>query len=249
MELEKWREGSKTLIEVLGMDTQPVGLACLEKPCPSEKPRERICRSILKAASGEKICLGAGNNACFGGAWHLGFVRLADPRTAQLVKKFVVEGEKLFSNYQALDNLISQMGEIPDNKNKTFYLAPLSEVDFRPEIILFLVNAEVACRLLTLIVFPDGQMPSIKIGGPTCRMAIIYPLISGQPNISFFDYTARKICGVPKDKLIVTLPAEHLPSLVKNVNLCSAGIAKVEFPQEFREFLQRRLVHSEKQTQ
>jgi len=84
-------------------------------------------------------------------------------------------------------------------------------------------------------------MPKIKIGGPTCRMSIIYPLLTGEVNISFYDYTARKICNVEKDKLLISIPYKKIPQIIESIEKCSAGKAKIEYPAEFREFLQQRL--------
>ena len=159
-----------------------------------------------------------------------------------MVSKFVVEGEKLFSSYEALDNLISQMGDVPDNSQAHFILCPLEQCDFQPELVIFVADAQAVCRLLTFVTFSDGRMPKIKIGGPTCRMAIVYPLLTGEVNISFYDYTARKICNVEKDKLLVSIPYPKIPQIVADIGHCSAGTAKIEYPQEFREFLQKRLV-------
>jgi uncharacterized protein (DUF169 family) len=84
-------------------------------------------------------------------------------------------------------------------------------------------------------------MPGIKIGGPTCRMSIIYPLLTDEINISFYDYTARKMCNVEKDKLLISIPYNKMPSIIESIDKCSAGKAKIEYPTEFRQFLQSRL--------
>jgi uncharacterized protein (DUF169 family) len=158
-----------------------------------------------------------------------------------MVKKFVVEGEKLFSSYQALDNLILQMQEVPDNSGSCFVLSPLEKCEFRPELVIFICNAEACCRLLTLAIFTDGAMPKIKIGGPTCQMSIIYPLLTGEINLSFYDYTARKMCNVEKDKLLISIPYKKILEIIGNIDKCSAGKAKIEYPEEFRQFLQKNL--------
>jgi uncharacterized protein (DUF169 family) len=194
----------------------------------------------LDAAKGEVVQIDKTNNACFGASWHLGFHQINDPKTANMIKKFVVEGEKLFCSYEALDNLISQMDSVPDNSGSYFLLSPLEKSEAKPDLVIFVCNAEAACRLLTFVTFLDGIMPKIKIGGPTCRMSIMYPLIKNEVNISFYDYTARKMCNVDKDKLLVTVPYSKLPSIIKSIDRCSAGTAKIEFPAEFREFLQKR---------
>lgn len=242
MDKKEWQDYSLILKELLALEYSPVAVACLEKPFLEKSEKKiRICRAILDAGRGEILEIDKVNNACFGAAWHLGFHKIKDEKIKNMVKKFVVEGEKLFSSYQALDNLLAQLEEAPDNSDGYFILAPLEKAEFLPQLVIFVVNAEAACRILTLLIFFDGSMPKIKIGGPTCRMSIIYPLVTSEANISFYDYTARKMCNVEKDKLLVTIPYPKMPKIIENIERCSAGRAKIEFPAEFREFLQKRL--------
>jgi len=241
MGLHEWQAHSVRLTEVLGLDTQPVALFRTETDsAPPADSDVRICRAIIDAAAGQPRCIHRKNNACFGAVWHLGFHRIEDPQMLKMIKKFVVEGEKLFSSYDALETLISQMGAIPDSARVCFNLYPLPTTPTEPELVLILCNPEQACRLLTLITFVDGVMPAIKIGGPTCRMAVVYPLLEKQANISFYDYTARKICHLDKDKLLVSIPAAQFPQVVSAIEHCTAGTAKIEYPQDFKEFLQKR---------
>ncbi len=237
----KWQGYSQILKELLGLEFSPVALSCIKGSLVKNSEKKvRICRAILEAGKGEVVQLDKINNACFGASCHLGFNQINDPKTLNLIKKFVVEGEKLFCSYQALDNLISQMDDVPDNSNSYFLLSPLEKCEFNPELVIFVCNAEAACRLLTLVTFIDGIMPKIKIGGPTCRMSIMYPLLRKEVNISFYDYTARKMCNLEKDKLLITIPYSKIPPIIESIDKCSAGRAKIEFPPEFREFLQKR---------
>ncbi|MBN2119501.1 MAG: DUF169 domain-containing protein [Candidatus Omnitrophica bacterium] len=240
---KEWQEYSAIFKELFGLEQSPVGVSLIKGLCPEDKIKKvRICRAILDAAAGKTFKICKENNACFGAGWHLGFHRLDNPKVEQMIKKFVVEGEKLFSSYQALDNLISQMGKVPDNSEAYFELSPLDKSDLKPQLVLFVLNPEQACRLLTLVTFIDGVMPEIKIGGPTCRMAIMYPLLTGKTNLSFYDYTARKLCNVEKDKLVISIVYDNIKAVIESIDKCSAGRAKIEYPQEFREFLQKRLV-------
>ena len=242
MEERIWQNYAFILKELLNLEFSPVAVSALKEPLlPGRDKKLRICRAILDAGKGEVLQIDKQNNACFGASWHLGFYRLKDPKVKEMVRKFVVEGEKLFCSYEALDNLLSGMEEPPDNSNTYFLLSPLEKAEFMPQLIIFIVDAEAACRLLTLVIFRDGVMPKIKMGGPTCRMSIIYPLLTQEVNLSFYDYTARKMCNVEKDKLLITIPYDKMPKIVESIDKCSAGRAKIEFPPEFREFLQKRL--------
>jgi len=239
---KQWQEYSNTLKELLSLDFSPVALSCVKEPVIKDNQKKvRICRAILEAGKGAQLQVDKKNNACFGASWHLGFQRIKDPKIFNMVKKFVVEGEKLFCSYDALDRLMSQIDEAPDNSGSYFVLSPMEKAAFEPQLVIFVVNAEAACRLLTFVTFLDGNMPKIKIGGPTCRMSIIYPLQSGEANLSFYDYTARKMCNVDKDKLLISIPYNKIPKIIESIDKCSAGKAKIEFPPEFRQFLQQGL--------
>ena len=239
---KEWQQYAATLKELLSLEYSPVAVSISNEKAPEgADQRVRICRAILDAGKGSVLQVSKANNACFGASWHLGFQKISDPKILDMVKKFVVEGEKLFCSSQALDTLMSQMDDVGDNSGNTFLLAPLESCTFKPQLVIFIANAEASCRILTLVTFLDGVMPGIKIGGPTCRLGIMYPLSTGEVNISFYDYTARKICNVEKDKLIVSIPYPKIPRIIESIEKCSAGKAKIEYPQEFREFLQKRL--------
>ncbi len=241
MDKRPWQEYSDLVKEVFALETSPVAVNCIKEGVELQEPgKVRICRAILDVSEGKTKQICKENNACFGAAWHLGFQNDDDPAVHQMRKKFVVEGEKLFANYEALDKLIEQMEELPDNAKATFLLTPLEKAEREPELIIFVCNPEQACRLLTFATFFDGIMPKIKIGGPTCRMAIMYPLLTGQVNISFQDYTARKMSKMAKDKLLVTVPYSFFLKIIDHLDTCSGGRAKMEFPPEFRAFLQKR---------
>ncbi|MCM8770707.1 MAG: DUF169 domain-containing protein [Candidatus Omnitrophica bacterium] len=243
-----WQQYSALFKEILHLDYSPVAINCLRQPyLKDETQKIRICRAILDAAKGKTQEVGAKNNACFGASWHLGFQQIKDEKILKLIKQFVVEGEKLFCSSEALDNLIAQMEPPPDNSRSYFLLAPLEKSEFEPQLVIFVVNAEGACKLLTFVTFLDGNMPKIKIGGPTCRLSIIYPLVKNEVNISFYDHTARKMCNLEKDKLLVSVPYAKIPQIVEAIDKCSAGRAKVEYPQQFREFLQKRLTGQKKE--
>ncbi|MBN3038534.1 MAG: DUF169 domain-containing protein [Candidatus Omnitrophica bacterium] len=239
---KQWQKDALALKEVLKLEMLPVGISIIQSQPVDNQDKIRICKAFLEAAKGKTIKINKDNNACFGAAWHLGFHKLQEgSKIMQMVRKFVVEGEKLFSSYEALDTLMSQIEDVPDNSDSHFLLCPLESCKDKPQIVMFVCNPQEACRLLTLLTFIDGVMPKIKIGGPTCRMAVMYPILSGQANISFYDYTARKLCNVERDKMLVAIPYQRIPEMVESIEKCTAGRAKMEYPQEFREFLQRRL--------
>lgn len=249
MDEKVWQNYAAVFKDLLNLEYSPVALSCVkgEPANLNTEKKVRICRAILDAGKGETLHVDKQNNACFGASWHLGFHKISDPKIINMIKKFVVDGEKLFSSYDALDKVIAQMEEVPDNSGSYFVLSPLEKAQTPPDLVIFICDAEAACRLLTLATFIDGVMPKIKIGGPTCRMSIIYPLLTGELNLSFYDYTARKMCNVEKDKLIISIPYKKIPQIIESIEKCSAGRAKIEYPVQFRQFLQSRLSAKQRQ--
>jgi len=238
----RFESTSLALKKLLGLKYSPVAVSCLEaNPEDSQRNKVRICCAILDAAKGKTIEISKANNLCLGASIHLGFHKLKSDKIRAALNKFVVEGEKLFCSQQVLDNLELQLPVPPDNSKKCFILSPLEKVSADPQLLIFVVNPEAACRLLTLSIFDDGFMPEIKIGGPTCRLSIIYPLVSGKINISFYDYTSRKLSKIGKDKLLVSIPFARLPRIMENIDKCCAGKAKIEFPDEFRSLKSKKL--------
>lgn len=224
MKNQEWKKYSRAFKKALGLEFSPVAVNCLKEDSPGKKEKKfRICRAILDAGRGETIDISKKSNMCFGSGWHLGFYKPKDKKILDIVKKFVVEKERLFCSYEALDNLLRQMDDPLDNSGSVYSLAPMEKAKSAPQLVIFIVDAEAACRLLTLATFPDGIMPKVKIGGPACRLGITYPLVTGELNISFYDHTARKLSGIGRDKLIVSVPYSKIPQMIKDLDKCPAG--------------------------
>jgi len=74
----------------------------------------------------------------------------------------------------------------------------------------------------------------VEIVGSACHMAIAYPIVSGEINVSFLDYTARKWQKYRPDELFVSIPYHRMQNLMDSIDSCSAGTAEVELPDGFR---------------
>lgn len=126
---KEWQDYSLILKELLSLEYSPVGITCIKGSVPELPDKKlRICRAILDVATGQTLQITKENNACFGAGWHLGFHQIKDQKITDMIRKFVVEGEKLFCSYEALDNLISQMGEVPDNSDSYFFIVPIGKM-------------------------------------------------------------------------------------------------------------------------
>jgi uncharacterized protein (DUF169 family) len=116
-------------------------------------------------------------------------------------------------------------------------LSPLKKAEFRPDVILFICNAEQACRLITLDTFDTGIPPKIEMCGSTCHQVVAYPVVTGEINVSLMDYTSRRIRGYQSEDLLVSIPYHRFYGVMRSIKYCTAGKAKFEVPESFRRLI------------
>ena len=226
-----WQEYSKRLREVLGLEGSPIAVSYSMVPASGGEPGSHwVCQALLDARDGTIINLSKESCACPGGVWHLGLGPRPSGEGDKLLKKFLVEGEKLFCSIATFHRAMTLTTSPPLGLAEYIVFSPLGKAEIAPDLVVFLCNPEQACRLVTLATYPDGIPPKTEIVGSTCHMVIAYPLVSGELNISLLDYTSRKYQDYKPEELFVSIPYHKLPGLVSSIDLCSAGTAQVEFP-------------------
>jgi len=235
----EWQEWSKTLKDVLGMKSSPVAVNYSPEAAEgaSEEGEHWVCEAWFKAGAGEVIDLTAQTCSCSGGSWHLGLTPPPSGEMAEALKKFLVEGEKLFASAAAFHRAGSSHPQPPLGLAEHVIFRPLETAPKEPDVVLFLCNPEQACRIITLYTYWSGLSPRVELTGSACYMAITYSLVSGEVNVSFLDWTARKMRKCPADILIVSVPYHHMPGIVSAVPRCTAGTAITEFPPEFKKLV------------
>ena len=236
-----WQEYSKRLREVLRLKGSPIAVSYSMVPASGASQGSYfVCQALLDARDGAIINISKESCFCPGGAWHLGLTPRPSGKEYKFLQKFLVEGEKLFCSIATFHRAMALTTPPPLGLAEYVVFSPLEKAEIAPDLVVFLCNPEQACRLITLATYPDGIPPKTEIVGSACHMVIAYPLVSGEINISFLDYTARKWQKYKPDELFVTIPYHKLPGLVDSIDLCSAGTAKVEFPSGFGEPTSRR---------
>jgi uncharacterized protein (DUF169 family) len=233
---DTWRDYSLKLKEMLALEGSPVAVTYSMTPAAgAETDRQAVCQALLEARSGAIINLTEESCACPGGIWHLGLGPRPSGEGDEIVKKFLVEGEKLFCSIATFHRTMALTSPPPLGLAKYVVLSPLEKAELMPDLVVFLCNPEQACRLVTLATYPDGKPPKGELAGSTCHMVIAYPLVSGEINVSLMDYTSRKSQDYKAEELFVTIPYHLMPGLMWGVERCSAGTARVEFSPELPE--------------
>ena len=226
-----WQDYSARLKGLLGLEGSPVAVTYSMSPAPrARKGKRMVCRALLDAGDGAIINLSAQTSACPGGAWHLGLAPKPTGDADKFLKRFLVEGEKLFCSIATFNRVMSLSTQPPYGLADYVIFSPLEKAELPPDLVVFLCNPEQACRLVTLATYMDGVPPKAELVGSACHMAIAYPIVSGEINVSLLDYTARRWQKYRPDQLFVSIPYYKMPNLMDSIDACSAGTAAVEFP-------------------
>jgi len=234
-----WKEYAERLRGVLKMEKQPIAVTYSMVPADQgEGGQHWACRALQDAAGGAIINLTKTNSACRGGTWHLGLGPKPTGEMDRVLKKFLVDGEKLFCSIATFYRAMTLAAQPPLGLADYVVVSPLEKSQFRPDLVIFLCNAEQTCRILTLATYETGISPKTELVGSACHMAVTYPLVSGEVNVSFLDYTARKLKGYKADELFVSVPFHRMAGIIESIPLCTAGTAKTEYPPEFKQSME-----------
>ena len=233
-----WTDYAIEIKEVLGLDGSPIAITySLVPPSNAASGKYRVCNAFLQARDGKVIDLTASTSACRGGTWHLGLGERPKGEADKALKEFLVKGEKLYCSIAAFHRAQSLTAPPPLALAEHVVLSPMEKAEFEPDVVLFICNALQACRLVTLDSYDTGVPPRIEMSGATCHQAVAYPVVTGELNVSLMDYTSRKIRGYKPEELLVSIPYHRFHGVMRSIERCTAGRAKMDIPESFRRFV------------
>jgi uncharacterized protein (DUF169 family) len=234
----EWNDYAAEIKELLGLKGEPVAITySMEPPAAAERGRHRVCDALLLASHGKVIDLTRSSSACPGGTWHLGLGEQPTGEADKALKDFLVNGEKLFCSIAAFHRALALTAPAPVGLAEHVVLSPMARAEFRPDIVVFVCNALQACRLVTLDGYDTGIPPRIEMCGSACHQVVAYPVVTGELNVSFLDYTARRTCAYDPEDLLVSIPYHRFLAVMRSIDYCTAGRAKLELPESFRKLM------------
>jgi uncharacterized protein (DUF169 family) len=231
----EWQRWGQHLTELLGLRRQPVAVTYTdEPPAGAPTPKCRVCSALTAASRGEVVDLSAANSTCPGGSQYLGLTPQR-PEQARTLREFLIKGEKLLSCPAAIyrSSFLSKV-KPPYGLAEHVVFSPLASAALRPDLAVFVGNAQQAARLVTLAYYETGLPMKCDPTGAECRSVITYPLVTNQVNVSFGDITARRSEQYGDDELFVSLPYSHLRSVAASIEHSSAGTARPVLPPAMR---------------
>lgn len=235
--MEDYIKNVDTIVSALGVKKEPVGVKYTDEAPEIEiaQGSYSVCAAILLAAEGNVIQLSDESCACHGGKRHIGLTQ-----RGAIPWKMLVEGEKLWIDVKTAirSNVeVEKLARPPVGLSKKVFLYPVNKGLFRPDLILMLVNAEQASRLITLNQFWDGKTPSFEMRGALCWSMITYPLVSGNFNLSVGDISARMMEQWDPAIMVASIPGEKIRGIAEAVDLSTAGRAKQS--EKFKQMTER----------
>ena len=224
--MDYYIEQVKTIVDALDIEKEPVGIKYTDEDPGVEikAGNYTVCGAILAASKDKIIVLSEESCACPGGKTHLGLTQ-----RGEIPWKMLVEGEKLWFDVKTAIRSSIEVDKIarpPYGLSKRIFLYPAMKGIFQPDLILMLVNAEQASRLITLNQFWDGKTPSIEMRGSLCWSMITYPLVSGNFNLSVGDISARRMERWDPNIMAASIPWERIGGIAEAVEFSTAGRAE-----------------------
>ena len=234
----EWTTHADEIRELLGLKGNAVGITySMNAPSTSVGGKHRVCDAFLRARDGEVIDLTVSTSACPGGTWHLGLGERPKGEGDKALKYFLVDGEKIYCSIAVFHRAQALTVAPPLGLAEHVILSPLNKAEFRPDVVLLICNAEQACRLVTLDSYDTGIPPRIEMSGSTCHQAVAYPVVTGELNVSLMDYTSRRIRGYKPEHLLVSIPYHRFLAVMRSIDHCTAGRAKMEIPESVRRLI------------
>ena len=234
----EWTTHGEEIRELLRLKGNAVGITySMNPPSTSVRGKHRVCNAFLRARDGEVIDLTVSTSACPGGTWHLGLGERPKGEGDKALKSFLVDGEKIYCSIAVFHRAQALSTPPPLGLADHVILSPLNKAESRPDVVLFICNAEQACRLVTLDSYGTGIPPRIEMSGSTCHQAVAYPVVTGELNVSLMDYTSRRIRGYKPEDLLVSIPYHRFLGVMRSIDYCTAGRAKMEIPESVRRLM------------
>ncbi len=230
-----WKSELNGLVEVLGIKSRPVAVTFTnEEVAAGKRKAVSMCEALKQAARGKSFVIDRETSACSGGSWHCGLTPPPPGDAFRGLQEFLTRGEKLTHSIVSFHRMQVLAAAPPTGLSERILMGPVREAEFRPDLVIFLVNAEQACRLVTLDHYWDGIPPRVELAGSLCHSAISYPVVTGCTNVTFGDWTARRARKYGAGVIFVSVPYERVCGLTEAVPECSAGSAELEIPEVFR---------------
>jgi uncharacterized protein (DUF169 family) len=201
-------EFERKLVGVKFLPAKPTGMRRLDKILD-------FCEMLVEAQNGGTFYVTKKNFTCVG-PLILGMVD-GDPvfESGRVGPKLEV-----FKHARANRRIYQFLPKLAKNTANYVAFSPLDTLSFEPDILIVTANPSQAEIILRANSYTTGNMWSAK-GTPVaaCAWLYIYPYVSGELNFMMpgFSFGMRSRRLFPEGVLLISIPRDLLPNIVKNL--------------------------------
>ncbi|WP_423792050.1 DUF169 domain-containing protein [Methanocaldococcus indicus] len=220
MEINEIRELAKKVMELLDLDTPLVGvkLAKNKDEIPSGyneiEEEKRHCEMIqIARLERKKFYATVEKHLCKGGAYALGIFR-NPPEPLATGKLYVKLGN--YKDEEVAKKVVEAIPKVEEEIYATVY-APLDDIDFVPDSVLFIGVPKKALRLVQAILYHQGVRFQADFAGiqSLCADAVAGVYTRKAPNMTLGCNGSRKYAKIKDEELILAFPVSKLKDIVE----------------------------------
>ncbi len=227
---------SQELIEHLELRYAPVGITLFREneKTPAEIPFSRdnlksYCQALVLGGEGRTLLLKKEQMGCKLGTSVLG---MEDEMEAFLddgvLEKY---GVGLFATEEASAETLLKSTYLPKGRTRSVLIAPLPAFADIPEVVVFTANSEQVMWLLYALNYEKGGRQELPQSGGAlggCADITAWPLLKGQPNVTFLGLGCRVKSGLDACHLMMGLPGSLLEPLHTHILNMAKPIAMLK---------------------
>ena len=226
---------SQDLVNSLSLIYEPVGIAlyrdtdALPTDIPfTQKELKSYCQALVLAGEGEVLLLRKEQMGCKLGTSVLGFEK--DKDMEAYLDDGVLEkyGVGLFGSEEASADTILNSIYLEKGKTQAAFIAPLSEFQQKPQVVIFTANSEQVMWLLYALNYEKGGKMNLPQSGGAlggCSDITALPLLKGSANITFLGLGCRMKSAVDPCHLMLGIPGGQLEKIHVHISDMSKPIA------------------------
>lgn len=218
--MNRFQNISQDMVNNLSLQYEPVGVdiyqdtEALPPDIPfSQKELKSYCQALVLAGEGQTFLLRKEQMGCKLGTSVLGFEK--DKDMEAYLDDGVLEkyGVGLFGTEEASAETILKSIYLEKGKTQAAFIAPLSEFQQRPQVVVFTANSEQVMWLLYALNYEDGGKMNLPQSGGAlggCSDITALPLLKGIPNITFLGLGCRMKSAIGPNHLMLGISGDSL---------------------------------------
>ncbi len=221
--MNQFQNISQDLVNSLSLQYEPVGVdlyqddEALPPDIPfNEKELKSYCQALVLAGEGQRFLLAKEQMGCKLGTSVLGFEKEQDMEAYLddgVLEKY---GVGLFGTEEASAETIHKSNYLEKGKTQAAFIAPLSEFQQSPQVVIFTANSEQVMWLLYALNYEDGGKMNLPQSGGAlggCSDITALPLLKGIPNITFLGLGCRMKSAIDPSHLMLGISGDALEQL------------------------------------